>query len=162
MSASASQSVVETVLDRFGKTVTEKIVDEKKMVKIVVEKESVKAVALYLRDNLGFDHVKAVSGVDLSKLLKKEEKIEVIYHVGSYSRPELHKTDVGLSVKLDKANPRMPSLTEVWPSSEYHEREVYEMFGVVFEGHPDLRRLLLPEYWNDNPPMLKEYEPPGR
>jgi NADH-quinone oxidoreductase subunit C len=69
---------------------------------------------------------------------------------------------MALSTKLDKANPRMPSLNDVWPSCEYHEREVYEMFGVVFEGHPDLRRLLLPEYWMDMPPMLKEYEPPGR
>uniref|UniRef100_A0A7C5U4G3 NADH-quinone oxidoreductase subunit C n=1 Tax=Caldiarchaeum subterraneum TaxID=311458 RepID=A0A7C5U4G3_CALS0 len=140
----------------------EKIVDEKKMVKIVVDKESVKGVALYLRDNLGFDHVKAVTGVDLSRLLKKEDKIEVIYHIGSYVNTDLHRADVGLSVKLEKKNPKMPTLTDVWPSAEYHEREVYEMFGVVFEGHPDLRRLLLPEYWNDIPPMLKDYEAPGR
>lgn len=154
--------VVQTIEGKFGKSILEKVVDEKKMVKIVVEKDSVKAVALYLRDNLGFDHVKAVSGVDLSKLLKKEEKIEVIYHIGSYMNADLHRADVGLSVKLERGNPRMPSLTDVWPSAEYHEREVYEMFGVVFEGHPDLRRLLLPEYWNDMPPMLKDYEAPGR
>ncbi|MEM1943446.1 MAG: NADH-quinone oxidoreductase subunit C [Candidatus Caldarchaeum sp.] len=156
------QTLVQAVGEKFGSSVLEKTVDEKKLVKIVVDASVVKSIALYLRDNLGFDHVKAVTGVDLSRLLKKENKIEVIYHLGSYSRPELHASDLALSVKLDKSAPRMTSLSEVWPSCGYHEREVYEMFGVVFEGHPDLRRLLLPEYWSDIPPMLKEYEAPGR
>ncbi|MEM0442600.1 MAG: NADH-quinone oxidoreductase subunit C [Candidatus Caldarchaeum sp.] len=156
------QAVVQAVDGKFGPSVLEKTVDEKKLVKIVVDASVVKSVALYLRDNLGFDHVKAVTGVDLSKLLKKENRIEIIYHLGSYSRPDLHTSDLALSVKLDKSAPRMVSLSEVWPSCVYHEREVYEMFGVVFEGHPDLRRLLLPEYWSDTPPMLKDYEAPGR
>ncbi|MEM2095033.1 MAG: NADH-quinone oxidoreductase subunit C [Candidatus Caldarchaeum sp.] len=156
------QTVVQAVDGKFGSSVLEKTIDEKKLVKIVVDASAVKSLALYLRDNLGFDHVKAVTGVDLSRLLKKENKIEVIYHLGSYSSPELHASDLALSVKLDKSAPRMTSLIEVWPSCGYHEREVYEMFGVVFEGHPDLRRLLLPEYWSDIPPMLKDYEAPGR
>ena len=156
------QTLVGEIETRFTGVVIEKIVDEKKLVKIVVSPENIKSVALYLRDSLGFDHVKAVTGVDLSRLLKKESRIEVIYHLGSYTREELSKSDMALSTMLDKANPRMPSLNDVWPSCEYHEREVYEMFGVVFEGHPDLRRLLLPEYWMDMPPMLKDYEPPGR
>jgi NADH:ubiquinone oxidoreductase subunit C len=156
------QTLVGEIETRFAGAVIEKVVDEKKLVKVVVSPENIKSVALYLRDSLGFDHVKAVTGVDLSRLLKKESRIEVIYHLGSYTREELSKSDMALSTKLDKANPRMPSLNDVWPSCEYHEREVYEMFGVVFEGHPDLRRLLLPEYWMDMPPMLKEYESPGR
>jgi NADH:ubiquinone oxidoreductase subunit C len=156
------QTLVGGIETRFAGVVIEKVVDEKKLVKVVVSPENIKSVALYLRDSLGFDHVKAVTGVDLSRLLKKESRIEVIYHLGSYTREELSKSDMALSTKLDKANPRMQSLNDVWPSCEYHEREVYEMFGVVFEGHPDLRRLLLPEYWMDMPPMLKEYEPPGR
>ncbi|MEM1964563.1 MAG: NADH-quinone oxidoreductase subunit C [Candidatus Caldarchaeum sp.] len=161
MTASAYQTVLESVENKFGKAL-EKIVDEKKLVKMVVEVGVLKKAAAYLRDNHGFDHVKAVTAVDLSKLLKKENKIEVIYHLGSYSRQELYRADLALSVKLDKVNPRAPSLTDIWPSCEYHEREVYEMFGVIFEGHPDLRRLLLPEYWSDIPPMLKDYEAPGR
>ncbi|MDW8083577.1 MAG: NADH-quinone oxidoreductase subunit C [Candidatus Caldarchaeum sp.] len=162
MTVTLLHSLIQTLDSRFGKSITEKAVDEKKLVKIVVEKDSVRAVAQYLRDYVGFDHVKAVTGVDLIKLLKKEDRIEVLYHIGSYSNPELHRSDVALSVKLERSNPRMPSLTDIWPSAEYHEREVFEMFGVVFEGHPDLRRLLLPEYWNDMPPMLKDYEAPGR
>lgn len=162
MTASHLQLIVQSLEVRFGKSIIEKVLDEKKLVKIAVDKESVKMVSQYMKENLGFDHVKAVTAVDLSRLLKKEDKIEVIYNLGSYTKAELLRADVGLSVKLDRKDPRMPSLVEIWPSVEYHEREVYEMFGVVFEGHPDLRRLLLPEYWNDIPPMLKEYEPPGR
>jgi len=156
------ETIIKDVAEKFGGKVLEKIVDEKKFTKLVVDVEAVKVVATHLRDDVGFDHVKAVTGVDLSRLLKKEDKIEVIYHLGSYSKQELWKTDIGLSVKLPRSNPRMPSLVDVWPSCEYHEREVYEMLGVVFEGHPDLRRLLLPEYWSDIPPLLKDYEPPGR
>ncbi len=159
---SSTQTVLQSVDGRFGNEVLEKMVDEKKFVKVVVRKEAVKNVAAYLRDVLGFDHVKAVTAVDLSRALKKENRIEVIYHLGAYVREELWKTDFAFSVKLDREDRRMPSLTDIWPSCEYHEREVYEMFGVVFEGHPDLRRLLLPEYWSDIPPMLKDYEPPGR
>ncbi|MDJ0273152.1 MAG: NADH-quinone oxidoreductase subunit C [Candidatus Caldarchaeum sp.] len=155
-------TVVTELENKFGKALLEKAVDTRKLVKIVVEVDSLVAVARFLRDNYGLDHVKAVTGVDLSRLLKKEDKIEVIYHLGSYTRPELATADIALSTKLDRKSPRMPSLMDVWPSVEFHEREVYEMFGVVFEGHPDLRRLLLPEYWNDIPPMLKDYEPPGR
>lgn len=155
-------TVVTELENKFGKALLEKAVDTRKLVKIVVEVDSLVAVARFLRDNYGLDHVKAVTGVDLSRLLKKEDKIEVIYHLGSYTRPELATADIALSTKLDRKSPRMPSLMDVWPSVEFHEREVYEMFGVVFEGHPDLRRLLLPEYWSDIPPMLKDYEPPGR
>ncbi len=156
------QVVLQSVDNKFRNEVLEKIVDGKKFVKIVVGKEAVKNVAAYLRDVIGFDHVKAVTAVDLRRLLKKENRIEVIYHLGSYMKEELWGTDFAFSVKLDMEDRRMPSLTDIWPSCEYHEREVYEMFGVVFEGHPDLRRLLLPEYWSDIPPMLKDYEPPGR
>jgi len=154
-------AIVEQVEAKFSSAVVEKVLDEKKLVKVVVSPENLRQVALYLRDTMGFDHVKAVTGVDLSRLLKKENKIEVIYHLGSYTREGL-TAEVALSTKVDKSNPHMPTLTDIWPSCEYHEREVYEMFGVVFKGHPDLRRLLLPEYWMDIPPMLKEYEPAGR
>ncbi|MEM3713080.1 MAG: NADH-quinone oxidoreductase subunit C, partial [Thermoproteota archaeon] len=67
-----------------------------------------------------------------------------------------------LSVKLDLEKPMVSSLFSIWPSVEYHEREVYDMLGVIFEGHPDLKRILLPEYWMDIPPLRKEYKIPGR
>jgi NADH:ubiquinone oxidoreductase subunit C len=65
------QTLVGEIETRFAGVVIEKVVDEKKLVKVVVSPENIKSVALYLRDSLGFDHVKAVTGVDLSRLLKK-------------------------------------------------------------------------------------------
>jgi NADH-quinone oxidoreductase subunit C len=50
----------------------------------------------------------------------------------------------------------------VWPGAEYHERETFEMLGVKFDGHPDMRGILLPEDWNDIPPLRKDYKSPGR
>ena len=154
--------IVESVRQKFGDSVKEVVYDVRKIVKIVVDVSVVEDVARYLRDNFGIDHVKAVTGVDLVKLAKKENSIEVIYQLGSYSRQELRRYTLNLSVKLDRDNPEMPSLYGVWPSCEYHERETYEMLGVTFKGHPNLTRLLLPEFWADKPPLRKDYEPPGR
>ena len=63
---------------------------------------------------------------------------------------------------MERESPKVPSLTDVWTGADYHERETFEMLGIVFEGHPDLRRLLLPEDWNDIPPLRKDYSNPGR
>jgi len=107
-------------------------------VEVLVDVDSVAAVASKLKE-LGFDHVKSVTASDYPK----ESKIRVTYHVSSYLREDLAKVILGLSVDLPRDNPVMESLTGVWRSSEFQEREVYEFFGVTFRGHPDLRPLLL-------------------
>ncbi|MEM2017384.1 MAG: NADH-quinone oxidoreductase subunit C, partial [Nitrososphaerota archaeon] len=136
---------------------------EKKIAKVIVKKEALVEVARYLKDRHGFDHVKGVTGVDLSRLKEGGGPfIEVIYHLGSLGDQELADSILNLSVKLDLEKPMVSSLFSIWPSVEYHEREVYDMLGVIFEGHPDLKRILLPEYWMDIPPLRKEYKIPGR
>ena len=114
--------------------------------------------ALFLRDELGFDHILAVSGTDY--IAKKE--IEVIYFVASLGRPGQQDLVAALAVRLSRDAPVMPTLVGVWPGSEYHERETFEMLGVKFDGHPDLRQILLPEDWNDIPPLRKDFNSPGR
>jgi NADH-quinone oxidoreductase subunit C len=152
---------LEDLGNRFSESIKSKIID-RKIVKIEVDKNQMKAIARYLLERQGWDHVRAVTGVDLSRTSKKENVIEVIYHLGSYTHENLWDADLAVSCKLDAKSPVMDSLTIVWPSCEYHEREVYEMLGVRFVGHPNLSKLLLPEYWSDIPPMLKSYEPAGR
>lgn len=155
------KEVLDNVSKRFGDSVSA-VMEEGKIAKLVVEAGKLVEVAEYLRD-LGFDHVKAVTGIDLVKLKKGGGNlIEVSYQLGSYTVEELRDSVLNLSVKVDRDNPQSPSLYKVWPSVEYHEREVYEMLGVKFQGHPDLRRLLLPEYWMDIPPLRKDYKVPGR
>jgi NADH:ubiquinone oxidoreductase subunit C len=127
-------------------------------VKVTVPPDKIKVVALYIRDTLGFDHLNVVGGTDYMQ----QQEFEVIYFVGSISTPGQQDLVVQLAERVKRDDPKVLSLTEVWGGAEYHERETFEMLGVVFEGHPDLRRLLLPEDWNDIPPLRKDYISPGR
>jgi len=127
-------------------------------VKATVPPDKIKAVAVYIRDTLGFDHLNVVGGTDYIQ----QKEFEVTYFVGSISTPGQQDLVIQLAERVDRDSPKVPSLTDVWAAAEYHEREAFEMLGLVFEGHPDLRRLLLPEDWNDIPPLRKDYVSPGR
>jgi NADH:ubiquinone oxidoreductase subunit C len=127
-------------------------------IKMTVPPDKIKVVALYLRDVLGFDHLNVVGGTDYIQ----SKEFEVIYFVGSVSRQAQEDLVMQLAERVERDAPRVPSLTDVWIGAEYHERETFEMLGIVFEGHPDLRRLLLPEDWDDIPPLRKDYSNPGR
>jgi NADH:ubiquinone oxidoreductase subunit C len=131
-----------------------------KRLKVTVSPQTIKDVALMIRDELGFDHIGTVSGTDYIS----RGEIEVIYFVTSVSRPDIEDLVIAVAerVKRDGAAVVVPSLVEVWPGVEYHERETWEMLGVDFEGHPDLRKLLLPEDWDEIPPLRKDYNSPGR
>lgn len=160
MSESIITEIFNTVRQSLGDSVKEEKLD-KKIIKITVDKDVLVRAAELLRDR-GFDHVKGVTGVDLTALKPPEEAFEVMYHLGSYTVPELVGVVLTLSTKIQKDKPELPSLTSIWPSCEYHERETYEMFGIIFTGHPSLKRLLLPEWWSDIPPLRKDYKAPGR
>jgi len=104
-----------------------------------------------------FDFLADLCGADRG--LEEEPRFEVNYHLFSTTRH--HR--LRLKVLLDEANARVPSVTGVWRTANWHERETFDLFGVVFEGHPDLRRILLPDDWQghalrkDFP--LRGYEP---
>jgi len=127
-------------------------------VKLTVPPDKIKVVALYVRDVLGFDHLNVVGGTDYPQ----SKEFEVIYFVGSISTRGQEDLVVQLAERVERDSPKAPSLTDVWTAAEYHERETFEMLGIQFEGHPDLRRLLLPEDWDDIPPLRKDYISPGR
>ena len=125
--------------------------------KFTVPPESLIDAALFARDELRFDHIAAVSGTDY---IAKNE-IEVIYFVGSV-RPGMEDLVIAVATRVPRDNPVVDSMVEVWHGAEYHERETFEMLGVKFTGHPDLRRILLPEDWDDIPPLRKDFRSPGR
>ena len=125
--------------------------------KVAVPPGMVPDVAAFVRDSLGFDHISAVSGVDW---LAKNE-FEVIYFVGSF-RSGVEDFVFCMSERVPRDNPVVQTLISVWPGAEYHERETHEMFGINFQGHPNQAHLLLPEDWNDLPPLRKDYVSPGR
>ena len=100
----------------------------------------------------------------------QDNEIEVVYHIGSYSDSSLARQILVLATRAQReTNPipgndatKLPTLRDVFYSVEFHEREVFEMLGVFFEGHPDNRRLLLPEDWADLPPLRKDFAIKGR
>ncbi|MXX20565.1 MAG: NADH-quinone oxidoreductase subunit C [Cenarchaeum sp. SB0665_bin_23] len=132
---------------------------------ILVPKEQILDAAIFAKE-MGFDHAESVSGVDYPD----ENEIEVVYHLGSYTNDAMAKCVLALATRApreDAPRPgqdstRLPTLREVFYSVEFHEREIFEMLGVYFEGHPDNRRLLLPEDWADLPPMRKDFAIKGR
>lgn len=102
--------------------------------------------------NLGFDHVKSVTGIDLPS----EKRVAVVYHLSSYTNPAYVKVIVALRTAVERSNPQLPSLSKVWLSSHYLERETFDLVGVVFQGHPDLGRILLPDDYEGPPPLRKD------
>ena len=93
--------------------------------------------ALKSKPDYDFQHLSCLTAVDYPK----ENKITVVCHLWSY------KTFTQLTLKLetDRANPKAPTLENLWKSANWFEREVYDLYGVVFEGHSDLRRIMMPE-----------------
>jgi NADH-quinone oxidoreductase subunit C len=127
-------------------------------IKIYVDPANIVEVASFLRDSMAFDHAEAVAGTDYPK----DNQIEVVYHLGSYSRADLGGHILLLATRTDRNDARLPTLINVYKSVEYHERETFEMLGVYFEGHPRNERFLLPEDWADMPPLRKEFRIKGR
>ena len=159
------KSIAEKITSKFGsKTVIGFIKPNR--IRINTKKEDILDIAAYVRDELNFDHAESVTGVDYPN----SKEIEIVYHLGSYSDPQLAKQILTLATRLPREeipnpgndNTRMPSLRDIFYSVEFHERECFEMLGVYFENHPDNRRLLLPEDWADIPPMRKDFKIKGR
>jgi NADH:ubiquinone oxidoreductase subunit C len=151
------KGLVEQIRGNFGDLV--KVVFIKPLrIKLLVEPLDIVRVASFLRDSMGFDHAESVGGTDYPK----DNQIEVIYHLGSYTREELAAHILWLTTRTDRDDARLPTLINVYKSVEYHERECYEMLGVYFEGHPRNERFLLPEDWADIPPLRKDFRIKGR
>ncbi len=93
----------------------------------------------------GFTHLSLITGID------RKDYLEVVYHLHSIEKNEI------ISVKLITKDSRVPSVTSIWSSANWDEREQYDMMGIVFEGHPNLKRILLPEGWVGHP-LRKNYD----
>lgn len=119
---------------------------------VTVRADRLPAVAAALRDDFGFDYLSSVTAVDLIT----ENKLEVVYHT--------YNLDKGgdalvLHVQVDRDNAVVPSLVPLWPGADFQEREAWDLMGVHFEGHPDLRRILTWDGFNGHP-LRKDWKEP--
>jgi NADH-quinone oxidoreductase subunit C len=96
--------------------------------------------------SLGFDRLGMVTAVDY------RTEFELVYRLHSRSM----SAGIFLKCRISRENPSARSVSDLWPAALWQEREVYDMFGIVFEGHPDLRRIMLPEEWEGHP-LRKDY-----
>src|SRR5215470_2909997 len=111
-----------------------------------VDRTNLVAVCRFLRDQLGFDLLSSISGVDML------DHLETVYHVRSITRGQL----LQIKVRLDHEKPEVDSVVSVWPTANWLERETYDLFGIKFTGHPDLRRMLLDDDF-EGYPLLKSF-----
>ncbi|MEE9172671.1 MAG: NADH-quinone oxidoreductase subunit C [candidate division NC10 bacterium] len=120
-------------------------------VTITVEREEIDRICHFLKGDpdLRYDFLADLCGVDW--LGKQEPRFEVVYNL--YSIPRRDRIRLKIRVPEDT---EVPSVVRVWPTANWHEREVFDMFGVRFTGHPDLRRILMPEDWEGHP-LRKDY-----
>ena len=113
---------------------------------IEVDRSNLVAVCRFLRDQLGFDMLSCISGVDML------DHLETVYHLRSLTRKQLFQ----IKVRLDHEKPEVDSVVSVWPTANWLERETYDMYGIKFAGHPDLRRMLLDDDF-EGYPLLKSF-----
>jgi len=117
----------------------------------IVDPAGWEGVARHLRWDVGleFDYLFCVTAIDW------RTHFTMVYHLTS----TLHRHTVIVKVKLDRDRPEIPTISAIWHTAEFHEREAFDLFGVVFTGHPDLRRLFMTDEWKGWP-LRKDYEDP--
>jgi NADH-quinone oxidoreductase subunit C len=133
---------------KFGAALAEAMQDRKQAI-LTVDRARLVEMALHLRDEEKFDMLADLTAVDWPK---REKRFDVVLNLYSFAKNER------LMVKVHAADAEeVPSVVSVWPTANWQEREVFDMFGIVFSGHPDLKRILLPDEWQGYP-LRKDYD----
>lgn len=133
------QAVVETVEFRDEQT-------------IVLQPASLLSVCTYLQKNLRYDFLSTITAVDWPE---RVPRFDVVYQLLSLSNQSVLRLKVRVGERGEE-HPSVPSVTSIWPGANWYEREVYDLFGIEFAGHPDLRRILMPPDWTTHP-LRKDY-----
>jgi len=149
-----AEEIFQLLKDNFPDQNLELKTDQPTEPVILIAPDEIEKISLFLYKNteLLFDSLVLLSGVDEVKA----NLISVYYHLESTSL----KHKIVLKVSTDRNNPEVVSVTSVWKGADWHEREAYDMFGIKFINHPDLRRILMPYDWEAGYPLRKDYENP--
>lgn len=142
--------------EKFAASIIE-VVEFRGEVTVTVKKSDIISVLSFLKQSLQYNLLTDVTAVDY--LGKKEDRFMMVYQL--YSIPV--KDRLRIKTAVSEADCRIPSATQVWQTANWLEREVYDLFGIIFENHPDLRRILMADDWEGHP-LRKDYplQGPGR
>jgi len=147
-----AQNISDMLRARFGDAVTGGKLEGVPDPWITVAPLRLREVCTLLRDDpaAAFDVLMCLSGMDYGG-----GKLGVVYHLDSTTQ----RHNIVLKADVTAADPRVASVESVWKTANWHEREAFDLFGIVFEGHPDLRRILMPDDW-EGYPLRKDYRVP--
>jgi len=145
------KDIAEKVKEKFPEQVVD-VAEFRDQVSVIVKKDQIVTILKYLHDDplLSLDHLQDLTAVDYLK--KKDVRFEVVYNL--YSMRYRHQ--IRIRAQVPENDPKIGSVVPIWAGANWHERECYDMFGIVFNGHPDLRRILMPEDWEGHP-LRKDY-----
>ena len=151
MAKAPSPEDVASLRERFSEAIID-VFEHLGEVSILVKPQFIAEVSRFVRDDarFRFNLLSDLCGVDHG--IDSDPRFEVNYHL--YSIP--NNLRLRLKVRVPEDDPTVQTVTSVWPTANWHEREVYDFFGVVFDGHPDLRRILMPEEFQWHP-LRKDY-----
>ncbi len=149
-----AKAIHETLLERFGERITGADLETASPFSIVAP-EAIAEVAAFCKSTpeLAFDNLMCLSAVDFPK--ETPPRMEVVYHLYSY----VHLHTFALKAQLPRENPVLPTVEAVWGVANWHEREAWDLVGIAFTGHSDMRRILLPDDWEGHP-LRKDWQDP--
>lgn len=138
-------TVISRVQEQFGAAISQTR-EFRGQLSLYVAPGSLVTIAGFLQHDpeLSYNFLDSLTGVDY---LGRDPRFEVVYHLLSHK----HRHRICLKVGLPENNPHVATLTELWATANWHERETFDMFGITFDGHPSLRRILMPDDWNGYP-----------
>ncbi len=145
-----TQEITEIIKSRFAEAVVS-VVLEGSHPFVQVRPENLTALCAFLKEDKGlqFDLLRCVTAIDWPA----KNAIEVSYDLISTA----HSHTIAVKVILDRSNPRVESVSSIWATANWHEREAFDLMGVFFDHHPGLRRILMPEDWPGHP-LRKDYQ----
>jgi NADH-quinone oxidoreductase subunit C len=140
------------LVDSLGQTFGEKLQRKTEFggeTSFIVDPANLRDIAKFCRNELSFDYLLDITSIDN---FGKEPRFEMVYHL--YSMP--HAVHLRLKLKVSEEVGALDTVSDIWPTANWHEREVYDMMGIKFNGHPDLRRILM---WDGYPffPLRKDF-----
>ncbi|MGE5215267.1 MAG: NADH-quinone oxidoreductase subunit C [Nitrospirota bacterium] len=142
------QRPFESLESRFGEKLQKKT-EFRDEITYTISPEHLPDLAKYCRDDLSFDYLLDITSIDN---FGEDPRFEIVYHL--YSMP--HGVHIRFKMKLSEEAGALDTVSDIWPTANWHEREIYDMMGIKFNGHPDLRRILM---WDGYPffPLRKDF-----